>query len=218
MAYKDTAKMYGGVGVGNFNLTLDDKTYGVGFIGGGGVIQIGNNKYVTVDASGKIGVASLILDTNLGTVMPIGAVNVKINDLACSFDPLSPHILLIKYKDETWFSLKLLKDIVLGLVEEIPMPALRIIEGENIEFPCVAGESFTIHCRFDVQPIQDWIENLAKDCTGKEFPDAKKLIKMGKWFVKMLAAVNIPDETWDIIADTFNRRNEDFNSVYSTRL
>lgn len=219
MTYKDTAKMYGGVGVGNFNLTLDDKTYGVGFIGGGGVIQIGNNKYVTVDASGKIGVASVILDTNLGIVIPIADANVKINDLTCSFDPLSPHILQIKYKDQTWFSLKLLKDIILGLIEEVPMPELKIIEGENIEFPLVAGESFNIHCRYDLEStVYPWLYNFAKDCTGKGFPDAKNLIKMGRWFVKMVAAVNIPDETWDIIADTYNRCNEDVYGVCCTKL
>jgi hypothetical protein len=203
VAYKDTAKMYGGVGIGNFNLTIDNQTHRVGFVGGGGVIQIDNNKYVTVDASGKIGVASLILDTNLGIVIPIADTNVKINDLTCSFDPLSPHILQIKYKGKTWFSLKLLKDIILGLFEEVPMPKLKIIEGENIEFPVVSGESFTVKCELDLEPIYNWIEESFKNCKSG-FPDAKNLIKMGKWFVKMVAAINLPDEAWDIIANTFN--------------
>lgn len=207
MAYKDTAKMYGGIGVGNFNLTLDNKTYRVGFVGGSGVIKIDNNKYVTVDASGKIGAASLILDTDLGIVIPIADANVKINDLACSFDPLNSHIIQIKYKDKTWFSLKLLKDIILGLFEEVPMPKLTIMEGKNIEFPLVSKESFKVHCKLDLEPVYNWIEESFKNCESG-FPDAKNLIKMGKWFLEMARAIKWSDKTWDIawdiIANTFN--------------
>jgi hypothetical protein len=164
-----------------------------------------------------------MLDTGLGIVIPIVNANIKINDLTCSFDPLRPDSLQIKYKDQTWFSLKILTDIILGLFEPVPMPGLKIEEGENVEFPLVAGESFTIRCKLDLEPIYDWLDNLTKNCNGKGFPDAKDLTKLGKWFVKMMSATNIPDETWDIMANTFNNAmkifisylKQDYSSVKS---